>query len=91
MNGYVYILQSEKNGRYYIGSTNDPDHRLTQHNNGYVAATRNKGPWVRVALIEFEKNSAIARKAEHHLKRQKNRRATKQVIDGTYSWPPFDG
>ena len=90
MNGYVYILQSEKNGRYYIGSTIDPERRLDQHNCGLVAASRNKGPWIRVALIEF-KNPTIARQAEHHLKRQKNRRATEQAIGGTYPWPPFDG
>ena len=90
MNGYVYILQSEKNGRYYIGSTNDPDRRLIQHRNGLVVATRNKGPWIRVALIELE-SPTIARKAEYHLKRQKTRRAIQQVIDGTYPWPPFDG
>jgi len=88
MSGFVYILQSEKNGRYYIGSTNNPDHRLQQHNSGFVAATLNKGPWIRVALVEFA-TPTMARKAEHHLKRQKSRRATMQVIDGTYAWPDF--
>ncbi len=89
MNGYVYILQSEKNGRYYIGSTNDPERRLAQHINGSVVATRNKGPWKRVALIEFE-DPTIARKAEYHLKRQKTRRSIEQAIDGSYPWPSFD-
>ncbi|MDP2918981.1 MAG: GIY-YIG nuclease family protein, partial [Dehalococcoidia bacterium] len=31
---YVYILQSEKSGRYYIGSTGDIPTRLAQHNAG---------------------------------------------------------
>jgi len=56
---------------------------------GLVTATRNKGPWKRVALIEFA-SPAIARKAEYHLKRQKNNRATEQVINGTYVWPSSD-
>ena len=86
--GYLYILQSAKSGRYYIGSTNDPTRRLTQHQNGSVAATRNKGPWQRVVLIEFP-TPTLAKKAEYHLKRQKNRRATEQVISGIYSWPDF--
>jgi putative endonuclease len=70
MSGFVYILRSTKNDRYYIGSTNDPERRLSQHRTGFVAATRNKGPWERVALIEFP-SPTIAKKAEYHLKRQK--------------------
>ncbi|MCF7848492.1 MAG: GIY-YIG nuclease family protein [Kiritimatiellales bacterium] len=89
MIGYVYILQSETSGRYYIGSTNSPDRRLTQHNNGSVKATRNQGPWKRVALIEF-KDLSMACKAEYHLKRQKNRRATEHAISGEYPWPSFE-
>ena len=89
MTGYLYILQSEKSGRYYIGSTNDPDRRLSQHKNGQVSATRNKGPWKRIALIEFLAPT-IAKKAEYHLKRQKNRRATEQAIAGSYPWPSFE-
>ena len=88
MTGFVYILQSVKSGRYYIGSTNDPDRRLLQHQDGHVAATRNKGPWQQVALIEFP-SPTIAKKAEYHLKRQKNRRATGEAISGTYPWPSF--
>lgn len=30
---YVYILQSEKDGSYYIGSTQDVTERLHRHNN----------------------------------------------------------
>jgi len=90
MTGYLYILQSEISGRYYIGSTNDPARRLSQHQKGSVVATRNKGPWERVALIEF-RTPTIAKKAEYHLKRQKNRRAIEQVIAGTYEWPSFEG
>jgi len=88
MIGYLYILQSEKSGRYYIGSTNDPARRLAQHQKGSVSATRNKGPWERVSLIEFP-TPTLAKKAEYHLKRQKNRHATEQAISGAYSWPSF--
>lgn len=88
MNGYVYILQSEKNGRYYIGSTNDPVRRLQQHVAGQVAATRNKGLWKRVALIEFP-SPTLAKKAEYHLKRQKNRRATEEAIAGNSGCSPI--
>lgn len=47
----TYILQSQKSGRYYIGHTENISKRLLRHNNGYVSATRNKGPWT---LVYFE-------------------------------------
>ncbi len=59
MPGYFYILLSETNGHYYIGSTLDPDSRLARHNSNAVA-TRGKGPWTRVALVRFA-SSAIAK------------------------------
>ena len=89
MGGYLYILRSEKTGRYYIGSTSDPIRRLEEHNNGLVKSTRSKGPWIRVALIEFSSPN-IARKAEYYLKRQKRRSVAEQVINGDFVWPEFD-
>ncbi|MGI5826770.1 MAG: GIY-YIG nuclease family protein, partial [Patescibacteria group bacterium] len=31
---FVYILKSEKNGRFYIGSTSNFERRLDEHLNG---------------------------------------------------------
>ena len=86
MPGYLYILQSETNGHYYVGSCVDPARRLSQHNANAVAATRSKGPWVRVALLEFS-DSGIARKAEMFIKRQKSRQTIEKVVSGTFIWP----
>ncbi len=36
----VYILQSERNGRYYIGFTKDIESRIDLHNKGRVKSTR---------------------------------------------------
>ena len=88
MTGYLNILQSEKSKRYYIGSTNNPARRLSQHQDGFVVSTRNKGPWERVALIEFL-SPTLAKKAEYHLKRQKSTRSIKQVIANEFIWPDF--
>jgi putative endonuclease len=41
----VYVLQSEKSGRLYIGYTQDLNRRLEEHNTGQTTSTRNKGPW----------------------------------------------
>jgi putative endonuclease len=86
MSGYVYILKSCKSDHYYIGSSADPGRRLDQHNSNAVRATRGKGPWQRVALVEFETPTA-ARQAESHLKKQKSRKIIEQVIAGRYAWP----
>jgi len=86
MNGYLYILQSEISGRYYIGSCIDPDRRLSQHNANAVASTRRKGPWHRVALINFP-DEAQARKAELFVKRQKSRPIVERIISGEFIWP----
>ncbi len=48
---YVYILLSSKDGKLYIGHTNDLKKRKYKHDNGYVAATRNRRP---LKLIYYE-------------------------------------
>ena len=49
----VYVLQSEKTGKHYIGYTSDLERRLRYHNTGKNVSTRNKGPW---EVIYCEKN-----------------------------------
>jgi len=83
--GCFYILQSETNGHYYIGSTLDPDSRLARHNANAVSATRGKGPWKRVALVSFS-SSATAPKAEAFIKRQKSRRIIERIVSGDFVW-----
>ncbi|MBC8453406.1 MAG: GIY-YIG nuclease family protein [Chloroflexi bacterium] len=48
---YVYVLESKKSARRYIGSTQNIETRLTQHNAGYSKSTRSHRPW---KLIHFE-------------------------------------
>ncbi|MDI6765995.1 MAG: GIY-YIG nuclease family protein [Bacteroidota bacterium] len=42
---YVYILKSLKDGKKYIGLTNEIDRRLKQHNNGEVSSTKSRRPF----------------------------------------------
>jgi len=42
---YVYILQSEKSGQWYTGSTKDLRKRLSQHNLGQSTWTKGGIPW----------------------------------------------
>ena len=36
---YVYILESEKDDKHYIGSSNDLKRRIEEHNKGIVEST----------------------------------------------------
>jgi len=45
MSFYVYILQSEKDQRFYFGQTQNLDKRLEYHNAGRSNYTRKFIPW----------------------------------------------
>jgi putative endonuclease len=48
---YVYVLQSEKTGQLYVGSTKDLRKRFSQHNLGQSTWTKRAIPW---KLIYYE-------------------------------------
>ena len=48
MSSFVYVLQSERHGRYYTGFSSDPEAQLDDHNAGKVVATHYLPPWVLV-------------------------------------------
>ncbi|MBW1981162.1 MAG: GIY-YIG nuclease family protein [Deltaproteobacteria bacterium] len=54
---FVYILQSQKDGSYYVGSTQEVEERLCRHNEGRSSYTRAKRPWQLVYKEEFSSRS----------------------------------
>jgi putative endonuclease len=50
----VYILRSEASARFYIGSTDDLERRMSEHLRGHSPATRGRGPWKLVYTEQFE-------------------------------------
>lgn len=52
---YVYILQSEKDKRYYYGYTSDLHRRLSEHNSGKAKSTRGRRPLRLHYHEEYEK------------------------------------
>jgi putative endonuclease len=69
---FTYILESQKDGSFYIGHTDDLEKRLMQHNLGLSKYTRRKRPWKVVYSEEYETRED-ARKREGFLKKQRNR------------------
>jgi putative endonuclease len=77
---WLYILQSEKSGRFYIGSTTDVDRRLIEHNAGQTTSTRNRGPW-KVVHREHYADAKAASARELEIKSWKSHRSIQELID----------
>ena len=68
---FIYVLQSEQTGQYYIGSTRDVSVRLAQHNAGRTPSTKRYRPW-RLVYTEAYGNLREARQREQKVKSWKN-------------------
>ena len=75
----VYIIESGRNGRLYVGQTADMETRLAAHNGGLVKATRYLTPW-RLVYTEACIDQTAARKREYRLKQLKSRKALEALI-----------
>jgi putative endonuclease len=69
---FLYILQSQKDGRYYVGVTKNVESRLDQHNRGVGKSTRSGKPWLLIHTEEYSTRSEAARR-EKQIKKQKSR------------------
>ena len=74
---YIYILQSEKDGQFYTGYTNNLKERLQIHNTGKVNSTRYRLP---LKLVYFEGclNQQDATHREKYLKTSWGKRFIKE-------------
>ncbi|MBI2021895.1 GIY-YIG nuclease family protein [Candidatus Daviesbacteria bacterium] len=64
---FVYVLQSQKDYKYYIGICKDLTKRLEKHNKGKVRSTKIRRPLKVVYAEEYSSYSA-ARKREKEIK-----------------------
>jgi putative endonuclease len=78
---YVYILQSQKDGKIYIGSTSNVDARLTFHNAGFQRSTKNRTPF-ELKYTETYSNRSEAEKREKQIKSYKGGEAFKRLVAG---------
>ncbi len=77
---YVYIFQSLKDKRTYIGYTRDLDARLIKHNSGQVASTKHRRP---LKLLFFEEFLTMKEAKERELwfKTSSGRKKLKEIFE----------
>lgn len=80
MKCYVYILQSLKDSKYYVGMSKDIYKRLEYHNSGYVSSTKNRRPFKVVYSEEFD-TIPLAREREKYLKSYKGSREKLEILE----------
>jgi putative endonuclease len=76
---FVYILQSIKDGSYYIGHTSNLDERLKRHNEGRSAYTRTRLPWKLVYHEVFDSKGEAMRR-EYEVKSHKDREYIQNLV-----------
>jgi putative endonuclease len=79
MEFFTYILQSEKDGSFYIGSSQDPIDRLKKHNRKHSGYTARKQPWIIVWSKAFATKSE-ALELESQIKKMKSRSYIEALI-----------
>ena len=78
MKCYVYLLQSEQDGGFYIGQTQNVVRRPAQHNEGKVKSTCCRRPLKLIGYEEHETRSD-ARFREYEMKRHSDKK--RQFVD----------
>ena len=74
---YTYVLQSKKNGRHYIGSTDDLKRRVQEHNLGIGGMYTSKNRPFTLIYYEAYISYDAARKAERFYKTGNGRKILK--------------
>ena len=77
---YVYIIQSQTDESYYIGTSRDLTERIERHNQGRSKYTKSKRPW---NLVYFEEHPdrSDAMKREYAIKRRKSKDYLAKLIE----------
>ena len=82
---YVYVLESEKDGEFYVGYTMDVQKRVQEHNDGQVRSTKWRLP---MKLIYWEGciNRQDATRREKYLKTAWGKRYIKERVSHYLAW-----
>ncbi|MBI2669684.1 MAG: GIY-YIG nuclease family protein [Candidatus Yanofskybacteria bacterium] len=79
---YIYILQSLKDKKLYIGYTTDLRKRFNEHNEGKVVSTKPRRPF---GLIFYEayKSMTDAKRREKYFKTDKGKSTLRMMLSDT--------
>jgi len=80
---YVYILESLRDGKYYIGSTKNLEQRLKHHSSGHTPSTKRFGS-VKLVFKQYYDNLRDARVIERKLKNLKRKDYIKKIIEDKF-------
>jgi len=84
---FVYILQSLRNSKLYVGHTNNLPRRLYDHNNGWGSKfTRQNSPW-KLVYSEEQPDRISATRREKFLKSTKGSFEKKRLAFSTNQNP----
>ena len=79
---FVYVIRSEKDGRFYVGMSENVEKRILQHNKGMTFSTKGFRPWKLFLFEKFETRDE-ARKREVYLKSGSGKELTKEKWSGS--------
>jgi putative endonuclease len=79
MSYWLYILESKKDGTYYVGTTHNLEDRIERHNQGRVKYTQPKRPW-KLVYSEEHPDRSSAMKREYEVKSHKRKVYVENLI-----------
>jgi putative endonuclease len=83
---FIYILFSQKSGKYYVGHSNDPFRRVNEHNtipfNTYTSKNR---PWILAAVFSCPGEKSAAMKIEKFIKQQKSQHFIEKIVNSDFN------
>ena len=77
---YVYVLKSQKNGKFYKDFTSDLKRRMAEHHSGKSAFTKNNRPWKLLYYEAFLSKDDAKEEEEKFLKTGKGRERLKYLF-----------
>ena len=75
---FVYVLLSERDGKFYIGSSSNVEQRVVQHNSGKNTSTVNRRP-LKLIFYEAFPTKTDALRREHYFKTTKGKVTIRQM------------
>ena len=76
---FIYIIQSLKDKRFYVGCTSDVEKRLAKHNAGVVRSTKSRKPFI-LLYTEHYPDRYQAFRMERFYKSAKGKREIREKL-----------